>query len=138
MKLDGGTLNITSGHAIRVLNGSFLNVNGDLFSIKSGGTLTISNGSPLFIGGGSVVKISGAFVNFNNSSGTISATNQICGTPCASQGGITFFTQNGATSANISITNGVKNQGSGSLNLGSLTPAIVLDGANSKVIISGN
>jgi hypothetical protein len=138
VKLDGGTLNITSGHAIKVLNGSFLNVAGDLFSIMNSGTLTISAGSPLFIAGGSVVKISGAFVNFNNSSGTINATNNICGTPCASQGGITFFTQNGATSANISIANGIKNAGSGSLNFGGTTPAIILDGANSKVVISGN
>jgi hypothetical protein len=46
--------------------------------------------------------------------------------------------QNGASSGNISITNDIKNQGSGTFIFGASTPAIVLDGAGSKVIISGN
>jgi len=138
VKLDNSSLTVSSGHAVRVMGGSFLNVTGDLFSILNGGSLTVSNGSPIFVSGSSVLKVSGGLVNFNNSSGSINATNNVCVSACSTIGGIAFFLQNSATSQNISISGAIKNQGTGTINLGGLTPVIVLDGANSKVIISGN
>jgi hypothetical protein len=138
VKLDNASLTVTSGHAIRVMGGSFLNITGDLFSISNGGSLTLSSGSPIFVSGGSVLKVSGALVNFNSSTGSISATNQVCTSTCATTDGIAFFLQNSASSSNISITNAIKNQGSGTISLGTLTPVIILDGSTSKVIISGN
>jgi hypothetical protein len=138
VKMDGSTLTVSNGHAIRVMGGSFLNVSGDLFSILNGGRLNLTNGAPLFVSGGSVVKISGGFVNFNNSSGQINVTNGVCSGTCATVGGLNFFLQNGASSSNLSVSNAIKNQGSGTLNQGLNNAVIILDGGASKVIISGN
>ena len=138
VKLDGGTLTITSGHAIRLGSGSFLNVGGDLFLIN-GGKLDIKNGAALFVGGDSVVKVSGALVNFNNSTGNLSiASTTNCTHSCLSTGGIQYLLQNGASSSNISVTNGVKNSGSATINVPINIPVVILNGANSKLIVSGN
>jgi hypothetical protein len=138
VKLDAATFTVTSGHAIRVLNGSFLNVGGDLVSILNNGHLNISNGAALFVSGGSVVKINGGLVNFNNGPGQLTVTNGVCSGSCSTAGGVNFFLQNGATAGNISVTNGLKNSGSATINVGLADAVIILDGASSKVIISGN
>ena len=138
VKLDASTFTITSGHAIRVLNGSFLNVGGDLVSIFNNGHLNISNGAALFVGGGSVVKINGGLVNFNNNPGQLTVINGVCSGTCSTAGGVNFFLQNGAVAGNISVTNGLKNSGSATINVGLADAVIILDGATSKVIISGN
>jgi hypothetical protein len=139
VNLNSGTLTITSGHAIRLGGGSFLNVGGDLFSISNGGKLDIKNGAALFIGGDSVVKINGALVNFNNSTGNLSiASTTLCSGSCSSIGGIQYLLQNSASSGNISVTNGIKNSGSATFNVPIDVPHVILNGANSKLIISGN
>jgi hypothetical protein len=138
VKLDGSTLAVTSGHAIRVLNGSFLNIGGDLVSILGNGHLNISSGAALFVGGGSVVKINGGLVNFNNAAGQLTVTNGVCSGSCSTAGGVNFFLQNGAVAGNISVTNGLKNAASATVNVGLADAVIILDGATSKVIVSGN
>ena len=138
VKLDGATLNVTNGHAFRALNGSFMNLGGDLLSILNGGTLNVSAGGVLFVGGGSVVKINGALVNFINSSGTINETTNRCGGSCSTAGGLNFVLQNGALAANITVSGAIKNAGSGTLNQGLNNAVIILNGSDSKVIISGN
>jgi hypothetical protein len=141
VKLDASTLTITSGHAIRTMGGSFLNITGDLFSLSNASTLTIKNGGALFVSGDSVVKISGALINFGGSGNNqVSITNSFapnfsCSTQC---GGLHVSFQNGASLSNVSITNALKNSSLGSVSLSTGGSHIVLDGANSKVIISGN
>ena len=138
VKLDGSTLTVTNGHAIRVMNGSFLNLGGDLISILGGGHLNIANGAALFVSGGSVVKINGGLVNFHGSASQITIANNVCSGTCATAGGISFHLQNSAIAGNISITGGFKNDGSATKTIGLSDAAIILDGATSKVIISGN
>jgi hypothetical protein len=139
VKLDASTLTISSGHAVRAMGGSFLSVSGDLFSLVNGSKLNITNGGAIFVSGDSVVKISGALINFGGTSGNqlnISnsfSPNGACSTEC---GGLAVATQNGASLGNVSITSPIKNSGLGSVNV--TGSAVVLDGANSKIIISGN
>jgi hypothetical protein len=139
VKLDGSTLNIT-GHAIRAMGGSLLDVSGDLFSLANASKLNLTNGGALFISGGSVVKISGALVNFGGSGGNqlnISNTftpNGGCSVQC---GGLSVSTQNGGSLGNVSITSPIKNGGLGTVTLSSGSH-IILDGTTSKIIIVGN
>ena len=138
VRLDGGILTIGSGHAVRV-SGSFLNTTGDLISILNGGRLNVNGGGVLFINDNGVVRIGGGLVNFNNSTGQLNVTNSFCSGTCSSFGGVPVHFQNGASSSNVNITNGIKNSGSATINFsGPAAAAIILDGANAKVIISGN
>jgi hypothetical protein len=137
VKLDASVMNVLSGAAIRVAGGSFLNVTGDLLELRNGSTLTLLNGPVLNITGNSVAKIFGAFVNFNGAGGNaINITNSLCGGPCAVLGGINVKLIGGAVA---SITNPIKNPGLGTIFYSANSAAaIVVDGAGSKLIISGN
>jgi hypothetical protein len=139
VRIDGATLTIGNGSAINVAGGSFLNItSGDLLSMI-GGTLTISNGAILRVADGSVVKVHGSLANFNNTAATVNLTNS-CGGSCTEIGGLRILFTNGGDSMNVSIHNPFKNSGSTTINLsdGAKTAHVVVDGANSKLIISGN
>jgi len=140
VKIDGSTLTIGNGSAINVAGGSFLNItSGDLISMI-GGTLNISNGALLKVAGGSVVKVSGGLVNFNSTTATINLTNSVCSGSCAVINGVKFFFTNSGTSANVSVSNTFKNSGNATINLsaGANTAHVIIDGATSKLIVSGN
>jgi hypothetical protein len=137
-KLDASTLTITNGHAFRIMGGSFLNVTGDLFSIANASKFNITGGGVLFISGSSVVKISGALVNFGGSgSNQLNISNSFSPGSCTSCGDLSVSFQNGASASNVSITNAVKNSSLGTVTLSSGSH-IILDGANSKLVITGN
>jgi hypothetical protein len=140
VKLDASTLNIV-GHAVRALGGSFLSIGGDLFSLANASQLNITNGGALLVSGGSVVKIAGGLVSFSGGGNQLNVTNGFtptlgCSTQCGPfANSITL--QNGASFGNVSISgNAIKNASAGSVNV--TGAAIILDGANSKLIISGN
>jgi hypothetical protein len=141
VKLDAATLTIANGHAVRAMGGSFLNVGGDLFSIANGGKLDIKNGAALFISGGSVVKINGGLVNFGGTGNQVSIVSPLgttggCSTQCGSFGS-NILLQNSASFGNVSISsNAIKNSSGNSVSM--TGGVIVLDGATSKLIISGN
>ena len=140
VKIDGSTLTIGNGSAINVAGGSFLNItSGDLISMI-GGTLNISNGALLKVAGGSVVKVSGGLVNFNSTTATINLTNSVCSGSCAEINGVKFFFTNSGTSANVSVSNTFKNSGNATIKLsaGANTAHVIIDGATSKLIVSGN
>jgi hypothetical protein len=142
LKIDGGTLTIGNGSAVNAGGGSFLSVTGDLISMI-GGTLNVSNGALLKSAGSSVVRIGGGLVNFNNSGATINLTNNLCApSGCTIINGVKFFFTNGGTSANVSVSGSpFKNAAvSTTVNLsnGGNTAHVIVDGAGSKVIISGN
>jgi len=140
VRIDGGTLTIGSGSGVTVGGGSFLNVTGDLVTMN-GGILNILNGAVLKASGGSVVKIGGGLVNFLNTAATVNLTNNLCApSGCININGVNFFFTNAGNSSNVSVTNPFKNGGSATVNLsnGGNTAHVIVDGSNSKVIISGN
>jgi len=140
VRIDGGTLTIGSGSGVTVGGGSFLNVTGDLVTMN-GGILNILNGAVLKASGGSVVKIGGGLINFLNTAATVNLTNNLCApSGCININGVNFFFTNAGNSSNVSVTNPFKNSGSATVNLsnGGNTAHVIVDGTNSKVIISGN
>ena len=140
VRVDGGTLTIGSGSGVTVGGGSFLNVTGDLVTMN-GGILNILNGAVLKASGGSVIRIGGGLINFSNSAATVNLTNNLCApSGCTSINGVNFFFTNAGNSSNVSVTNPFKNAGSATVNLsnGGNTAHVIVDGTNSKVIISGN
>jgi hypothetical protein len=139
-KIDASTLTISSGHALKVQSGSFVGITGDLFSIANAGKLNISNGGAIFASGNSVVNISGALVNFSGTGGNqINLTNTLC-TSCTVIGGLNVQLQNSALAGNVAIAGAIKNGGLGAINLSNAgtTAVIIVDGASTKVTISGN
>jgi hypothetical protein len=136
IKLNASTLSAIT-HAINVSGGSLLNVTGDLLGLANGSTLSVANGALLNVSGNSVVNVSGALINFGGTGGnTVSVTNSLCSTSCATVGGIPVLATNDAS---ILITNPIKNSSLGTLSLSSSqAAAIVADGAGTKVTISGN
>ena len=141
VKIDASTLTVASSNALGVRNGSFVGITGDLFSIANAGKLNISNGSAIFASGGSVINISGALVNFSGTGGNqLNITNTSCVVSCTLIGGVNVLLQNSASSGNVSITNPIKNNGLGSVNLSNAatTAVIVVNGATTKVTVSGN
>jgi hypothetical protein len=140
-KLDASTLTVNSGALALVRNGSLLRVTGDFLQLNNGSTLTLSSGNVINASGGSVVNISGALVNFGGTGGNVINVSSptLCVSSCASFGGVNFLATNGAT-ISISGTPIKNNISLGSINYvtGSLTtPAVIADGANTKVTISG-
>ena len=67
-------------------------------------------------------------------------TNTVCGGSCTNINGLNVFLTNSAVAGNVSITTGfIKNSSLGSINLSNTltTAVIVVDGANTKVTVSG-
>ncbi len=140
--LDASTKTVSSGPVINVAGGSFLKVTGDLIQLTNGSTLNLSNGPVLNVSAGSVVNISGALVAFGGAAGnTINITNNLCSLSCSLIGGIPVALTGGALLSNVGITSPIKNSALGAIKP-SLNPVggaavIVVNGAASKVIISG-
>ena len=108
--------------------------------LSNASTLRTLNGPLINVTGGSVINVSGALVNFGGTAGNvISVTNSLCNSACALVGNIPVLTKQGASVADISITNAIKNSSLGSFVLSSPNAAvIVVTGQSSKVTISGN
>jgi hypothetical protein len=143
IKLDASTLTVTSGAAINVAGGSLLKITGgDLVHLNNGSTLTMSNGPLLNVTGNSVVNVFGALVNFGGTgTNVVNVTNTLCGGDCATGGTIPVFATGGAVAGapNISITNPIKNGTLANISTsGTNAAVIVVNGASSKVTISGN
>ena len=139
VKLDAATLTI-AGHAVRALGGSFVSINGDLFSLSNTSKLTITNGGALFISGSSVVKISGGLVNFSGTGNQVNITNSFsptsgCSTQCGSFSD-TITLQNGASFGNVSISSDAIKNSSG--NTFSVTGAAPRDPRRSAVSCAGH
>jgi hypothetical protein len=145
VKLDASSLTVQSGALALVRNGSLLTVAGDFLQLNGQlnkpSTLSLLNGPVLSVSGNSVVNISGALVNFGGTGGNlVSVANTLCSPSCTSIGGINVNLVGGASAANVTISNPVKNGSLGSINLSNSaqTAVISISGANSKVTISGN
>jgi len=122
-----------------VRNGSLLRVTGDFLQLNNASTLSLLNGPLLSVSGNSVVNISGALVNFGGTAGNlISVKNTLCSASCTSIGGLNVNLVGGASPANVSIANPIKNGSLGSIVSNPATAVISVSGANSKVTISGN
>lgn len=137
VKLDASTLNVNSRALLFVAGGSALTVTGNLLQLANGSTLSLLDGAVLRVTGGSIVDISGALVAFSGTGGNqINVTNTLC--PCVDIGGIPVALTGGASSANVSITNPIKDSSLGSINLSSSGTALILvDGSSTTVTISG-
>ena len=70
----------------------------------------------------------------------VSVANTLGSPSCTSIGGLNVNLVGGASSANVTIANPIKNGSLGSINLSNSaqTAVISISGANSKVTISGN
>jgi hypothetical protein len=137
VKLDASSL-IVAGALASVRNGSLLSVSGDFLQLNNASTLLVK-GPLLSVSGNSVVNISGALVNFGGLAGNlVSVTNTLCTASCTSIGGLNVNLIEGASAANVSIANPIKNGGLGTLSNSAQTAVISISGANSKVTISGN
>jgi hypothetical protein len=141
--LDASTLTVNNGAAVFVNRGSLLQVNGDLFSLVNGSALRTLNGPAVQVrsdlAGTSMLHVSGGLVAFGGSGGNqINVNNAVCGGPCAVFNGIPVGFVNGANAGNISIgPNPIRNAGLGSIvTSGPSAAVIVVDGANSRVVIS--
>jgi hypothetical protein len=141
VKLDASTLTVNAGALAAVRAGSLLRVTGDFLQLSNASTLALLNGPLLIVSGNSVVNISGALINFGGTGGNLlSVANTLCNPSCASIGGLNVNLIGGASAANVSISNPIKNAGLGSVSLSNAarTAVISVSGANSKVTISGN
>jgi FecR-like protein len=136
--LDGSSLSVLAGAFTSVAGGSFLKVTGDLLELRNASTLRLLNGPVLSVTGGSAVSISGALVAFGGTGGNaVNIANSLC--PCTLVGGLPVAFQNGAVASNVSIGgNPIRNPGLGTVSFSSPgAAAIVVSGANSRVIIGG-
>jgi hypothetical protein len=136
ISLDRSALTIARGAALNVAGGSMLRVTGDLFSLSNGSTLSILNGPLVSLSGGSVLSVNGALIGFSGTGGNIvSVTNSLC--PCTSIGGLPVSLTGGAVASNVSIGGAVRNSNLGALNLAPNSAVIRVDGAATRVTISG-
>jgi hypothetical protein len=137
VRLDASTLNVSNGALARVAGGSKLTVGGNLVNLLNGATLTVFNGPLITVSGSSFVTITGSLINFGGTGGNkVNITNSLC--PCSIIGGVPVALQNGASAANVQITNPIKNAGLGQLNLSSANAALaVVNGTNTKLKVSG-
>jgi hypothetical protein len=133
--LDGSRLTVAGGALVNVANGSYLGVTGHLLSVANGSQLTVANGALLFAAGGSVVNISGALLSFGGAGSTVTVSNALC--PCTVIGGIPVRLSGGALAANVSITNAIQNAAGNTVSIGGGAAAIRVDGATTKLTISG-
>jgi hypothetical protein len=133
--LDGSRLTVTSGSLVNVASGSYLGVTGHLLSVANGSQITVANGTLLFAAGGSVVNISGALLSFGGTGSTVTVNNALC--PCTVIGGIPVRLSGGALAANVSITNAIQNAAGNTVSVAAGAAAIRVDGATTKVTISG-
>jgi hypothetical protein len=110
-------------------------VTGNLLSVANGSQITVTNGTLLFAAGGSVVNISGALLSFGGAGSTVTVSNALC--PCTIIGGIPVRLSGGALAANVSITNPIKNAAGNTVSIAASAAAVRVDGATTKVTISG-
>jgi hypothetical protein len=132
--LDGSRLTVT-GSVVNVAGGSYLGVTGNLLSVANGSQISVTNGALLYAAGGSLVNISGALLSFGGAGNTVTVNNAFC--PCTIIGGIPVRLSGGAVAANVSITNPVKNAAGNTLTIAPNAAAIRVDGAGTRVTISG-
>ena len=133
--LDGSRLTVTGGSLVNVAGGSYLGVTGNLLSVANGSQLTVTNGTLLFASAGSVVNVSGALLSFGGTGSIVTVSNALC--PCAVIGGIPVRLSGGALAANVSITNAIQNAAGNSVSVAPGAAAIRVDGATTRVTISG-
>jgi hypothetical protein len=133
--LDGSRLTVTSGSLVNVAGGSYLGVTGNLLSVANGSQLSVVNGTLLFAAGGSVVNISGGLLSFGGSGSTVTVSNALC--PCTIIGGIPVRLSGGALAANVSITNAIQNAAGNTVSIAAGAAAVRVDGATTRVTISG-
>ena len=133
--LDGSRLTVTSGSVVNVAGGSYLGVTGNLLSVANGSQLSVTNGTLLFAAGGSVVNVTGALLSFGGAGSTVTVSNALC--PCTVIGGIPVRLSGGALAANVSITNAIQNAAGNTLSIAAGAAALRVDGATTRVTISG-
>lgn len=143
ISVDASMKTVSSGAAVNVAGGSFLNlVTGDLIRLSGGSTFNINSGPALNVSGGSVAKIGGALVGFGSGTNIINITNNLC--PCTDFSGIPVALV-GASPSNVFIgPNPTKafapggtltiNRSNPILTTGG-TAVIVVNGTESKVAI---
>ena len=136
VRLDRSSLVVANGAALNVGGGSVLQVTGDLFSLSNGSSLRVLNGPLVSLSGGSILSVNGALIGFGGSGGNlVSVTNSFC--PCTTIGGIPVSLTGGALASNVSITGAIKNADLGTVSLSQNAALIRVDGAGTKVNISG-
>jgi hypothetical protein len=133
--LNGSRLTVTGGSLVNVAGGSHLAVTGNLLSVANGSQLAIANGTLLFAAGGSVVNISGALLSFGGTGSTVTVSNTLC--PCTVIGGLPVRLSGGALAANVSIANPIQNAAGNTVSVAAGAAAIRVDGAATRVTISG-
>ncbi|HEY7436722.1 MAG TPA: FecR domain-containing protein [Methylomirabilota bacterium] len=133
--LDGSRLTVTNASLVNVAGGSYLGVTGNLLSVANGSQISVSGGTLLFAAGGSVVNITGALLSFGGTSSTVTVSNTLC--PCTLIGGIPVRLSGGALAANVAITNPIHNAAGNTLSIAAGAAALRVDGATTKVTISG-
>ncbi|MGH7383619.1 MAG: beta strand repeat-containing protein, partial [Candidatus Rokuibacteriota bacterium] len=133
--LDGSRLTVTNASLVNVAGGSYLGVTGNLLSVANGSQIAVTGGTLLFARGGSVVNISGALLSFGGTGSTVTVSNTWC--PCTVIGGISVRLSGGALAANVSITNPIHNTAGNAVSIATGAAAIRVDGATTRVTISG-
>jgi hypothetical protein len=133
--LDGSRLTVNNASVVNVAGGSYLRVTGNLLSVANGSQITVTGGTLLFAAGGSVVNISGALLSFGGAGSTVTVSNTLC--PCTVIGGIPVRLSGGALVANVSIANPIQNAVGNTVSIASGAAAIRVDGATTRVTISG-
>jgi hypothetical protein len=133
--LDGSRLTVTNASVVNVAGGSYLGVAGNLLSVANGSQLSVINGTLLFAAGGSVVNVSGALLSFGGTGSTVTVSNALC--PCTLIGGIPVRLSGGALAANVSITNPIQNAAGNTVSIAAGAAAIRVDGATTRVTVSG-
>ena len=133
--LDGSRLTVTNASLVNVAGGSYLGVTGNLLSVANGSQLTVNGGVLLFARAGSVVEISGALLSFGGTGSSVTVSNTLC--PCTTIGGIPVRLSGGALATNVSVTNPVHSAAGNTLSVPAGAAAIRVDGATTRVTISG-
>jgi hypothetical protein len=133
--LDGSRLTVTNASLVNVAGGSYLGVTGNLLSVANGSQISVTGGTLLFAAGGSVVNISGALLSFGGAGSTVTVSNAFC--PCTIIGGIPVRLSGGALAANVSITNPIQNAAGNTVSIAAGAAAVRVDGATTRVTISG-
>ena len=136
VKLDHSAMTVASGAALNIGGGSLLRVTGDVFSLANGSALSVLRGPLVNLSGGSILSVNGALIGFGGVGGnTVSVANGLC--PCTTIGGIPVSLTGGALAANVSINGAIKNPNLGTLSVAPNAAVIRVDGATTKVTISG-
>jgi len=110
-------------------------VTGNLLSVANGSQLSVTNGTLLFATGGSIVNITGALLSFGGTGSTVTVSNALC--PCTMIGGIPVRLSGGALAANVLIASPVQNAAGNTVSIGAGAAAIQVNGATTRVTISG-